>query len=722
METTFSQDSLKNTMLQIINAFKMLQIYPSHHSIPQQAISQAHSAISDILAKKGSIYLKFSRMQVLEGNTVILENIYAEERFRVFIEKLLSHGISSVIIFHGLNKTELLTFLNMLSRERKEIEQVGGPSAYLSKAGIEHIKVNEIPKEVSFDERGDAKDVSEAKKSEEAEILEILSSILLKDNFTEEDLKLVGHLLNKPKDLRTVLYHIYEKGGKGGGSINLLEKIVVNLSRLIIERKLLSSAELEGLISAFLTLPLQVSGKLLANIIFSAVRSVTAKDFLESISPEQVANLALQAHDNDIVKIEKLSLSIENTQFDPNYKEALIDQIKQGLIERGYSKEESEVIAGGKGQEIAEISEGEFTSVKNEDFAVSALKASDIEESPADARLLEYLQLEAKKFRADSHIFRCLLSMLPFVTKKEIMNEIHKSINMLLPSILESEDFDLLVETANYLNEVVKKENPESKTYQLAKSILHELYLEKTIYQIFEKMVNAGQKTHAFKKAKELLNALPRDIVISALIKILGSEEMLSRRKLLVSLLSDLGSDRPDLIGSRISSSSPKWFLVRNLCTILGQIGKPECINYLKEAMNHQDIRVKKEAIKAIASIGGKEAFDAISEQLSNADPDYRKFLLKHIGYTGCKEALSVLLPIVEKRDIFLRDYEEKMCAIESLSKVPHPQAISALEKLSNYRNFLFRRKAKAISEAASNALKALRAHKEVNKVEELSN
>lgn len=711
MNKVGTNEKLKNGILQLINAYKMLQIYPPHNQIPQNAISQAFNSITEALNSSGSIYLKFSRQQIVEGNTPLFENISSEDRLRHFTEKIISQGISSILIFHGLKKTELLAFLNMLLKEREEIEKEGGPINYSKKLEIQHIKINEIPKEVEFEEKGEAKDVSEAEKSQESDILDILSSILLKDSFSEEDLKLIGHLLSKPKDLRSVFYHVYRRGEKHGGNINLLEKIVLKLNELIKQKSNFTNVEKDGLIYAVLKLPQPASGKLLVNIIFSAVRSASAKEFLESISPEEVSNQILIANDSEIARVEKVALTLHNIDFEENYKIALINHIKQGLIERGYSREEAEVIVSAKQEEKNDTmqleSKDTYSSQKPSDFDYGSLKLSDIEETPNDAKLLEFLQLEAKRFRAETHIFSSILSLLLYVEKEKVLKEIGKTVKILIPSILENENFILLKEAISFLKKLSIDENLETAKRDLCIEILKELHLEKTIYQIFEKIANSDSNSSTYSQAKELLNILPRNIVISSLIKILSSEEMLSRRKILISLIAEVGKDSPEIIGQRITISESKWFIVRNLCTILGLIGKPECIVYLKEALNHSDIRVKKEAVKSLAQIGGKEAFEVIMKQYEEADADFKKFILRNIGSTRCREALAVLLPIAEKKDFFFRDLEEKLCVIESLSKLQFPESKQMLVKLSQTRSFIFKKKAKQISEAAENALRA---------------
>jgi HEAT repeat protein len=183
---------------------------------------------------------------------------------------------------------------------------------------------------------------------------------------------------------------------------------------------------------------------------------------------------------------------------------------------------------------------------------------------------------------------------------------------------------------------------------------------------------------------------------------------MLSRRKLLINILSKLGTDSVKIIGERISSENERWYLVRNLVTILGNIKTDECIEYIKNALKHNDLRVRKEAVKALANIGGDEACEAIIEISGEQEPEFRLFILKNIGGTESKKACEIISPIIEKNDRFFSDLEWKLAAIESLSMLPFAESHAMLEKLAQTRSFFFRRKAKKIAAAARSALSQL--------------
>jgi len=91
-------------------------------------------------------------------------------------------------------------------------------------------------------------------------------------------------------------------------------------------------------------------------------------------------------------------------------------------------------------------------------------------------------------------------------------------------------------------------------------------------------------------------------------------EQEASRRRALIRLLTKLGpSIVPEVLGRL---SHPKWYFVRNLCLILGDIGDRRAVADLLHAASHADHRVKREAIVAIGKLEAPEAVPGLGKIL----------------------------------------------------------------------------------------------------------
>lgn len=88
-----------------------------------------------------------------------------------------------------------------------------------------------------------------------------------------------------------------------------------------------------------------------------------------------------------------------------------------------------------------------------------------------------------------------------------------------------------------------------------------------------------------------------------------------SRRRSMIRLLARMGTAIvPEAIHRM---SHPKWYYVRNLCIILGEIGDHAAVECLMRATSHEDYRVKREAILAIGKLAAPEAVPWLGKILS---------------------------------------------------------------------------------------------------------
>lgn len=709
MNDTRNTEKIKRTLLAFSNCIKVFRLYPAYNPIPLSALSQFQQQLSECLKEFGSLHFRFTKTDIFEGNSPVRASETEAEKLRNMSKEINARSISSIIFIEGVTKDELISLINLFIQEPEDIEAAGGAGAILNSQNVSHIRINEIPRDVGFSEQGESL-VEEAAKKEENFLLDLLSSIFLKDELTEKELKLIEHLLSKPKDLRSVLNHIAGKGEGKSANINLLESALKNAYN-IIENRFNGQLGKESLVMATLTLNPPVKQKLIISLLFSAVRNITAKKIIESISPDKIADTILEAHDNDLTRVERVVPALHNTDSPDEFKNEIIEHLKSGLLERGYSSEEAMLILGEKSEEeeIQEDSrEPTFSSVTGYEDVNQAISIDELEETSADANLLEFLRFEARKFRAEEHIVRILLSLIEYAETDEVANEIENSVLNALPVVINESDFDIVNETIDFLKELKHRDDLPERSRNLASIMLKELSLKKYIYQSFEKTAQSSPESKAFKNAIKFLREAPRSECISTLIEILSTEEMLFRRKLLINLLTELGKENITYFLQRLENPSEKWYLIRNIVTILKGVGNPEALPKLKETFDYPDIRVKKEVISAIASIGGAEALDILVELYERADEDLKILILKNVGSTNCPEAIELLRPIVENRDFFFRDINYKLAAIESLAKLRTPEARETLIRLSKTRHLIFRRKASQIASAAKSMLSSL--------------
>jgi len=91
------------------------------------------------------------------------------------------------------------------------------------------------------------------------------------------------------------------------------------------------------------------------------------------------------------------------------------------------------------------------------------------------------------------------------------------------------------------------------------------------------------------------------DLAAEALLRKLQDEEGPGRRKILLSLVLRLGEKAVPSILSRIKGQ--RWFFLRNLCFLLGEIGAPAGIPPLVGMLSAREPKVRREAVQALGKI-----------------------------------------------------------------------------------------------------------------------
>ena len=196
-----------------------------------------------------------------------------------------------------------------------------------------------------------------------------------------------------------------------------------------------------------------------------------------------------------------------------------------------------------------------------------------------------------------------------------------------------------------------------------------------------------------------------------ALLHSLEDEQSRHVRLLTCEALAQMGEDTMRTVAKRLDH--PQWFVARNAVSILGQIGKAECIPYLKKALSHPEARVQRAALKGLASMRTDEAIGAICECAGGDDAALCKAALEWIAVIGSEQALPALERLLGDGKIWKMSDDIIKPAIEALGAIQAEPAIALLERLSHTRRLLFRRKKAAhIRDVAATAVSKIEGKK----------
>ncbi|MCI0331393.1 MAG: HEAT repeat domain-containing protein [candidate division Zixibacteria bacterium] len=175
------------------------------------------------------------------------------------------------------------------------------------------------------------------------------------------------------------------------------------------------------------------------------------------------------------------------------------------------------------------------------------------------------------------------------------------------------------------------------------------------------------------------------------MVSMLGDLESFAFRRAVCEALETKGSEVLDIVGNAVFDK--RWFVVRNVTSVLGKIGGERALDYLKKPLAHPDNRVKKEALSALARIGTPKAYLLLAEALKDGDEKIRIMALSLLARCTTKELLTPLAAGMEAKDFSKKSDLEKKAWFEAAARVGQEEAVLPL--VGKIKRFsLFGRKA----------------------------
>ena len=190
---------------------------------------------------------------------------------------------------------------------------------------------------------------------------------------------------------------------------------------------------------------------------------------------------------------------------------------------------------------------------------------------------------------------------------------------------------------------------------------------------------------------------------IQPLVKLLGELKNSKARRVLCDALSEIGKDAIDLFIPFMEDR--RWFLVRNIVYILGRIGKEESLPYIQKAFNHQENRVRREAIQALGLIGGQKTVGLLVRALTDEDVRIRCMAAINLGKTGKKAGLVPLIEIVQSKDFYKREPVEIKAFFNGIGMAGSDEVVPVLRDLLERKSWFGRGKADETRMGAAQAL-----------------
>lgn len=167
---------------------------------------------------------------------------------------------------------------------------------------------------------------------------------------------------------------------------------------------------------------------------------------------------------------------------------------------------------------------------------------------------------------------------------------------------------------------------------------------------------------------------------VGPLLQALAEEEDLLVRKAIVEIVTRIGRIAVPTILENLGDS--RWYMVRNMITVLGSLGMPDLAPHVAATLSHPDLRVKKEAIKALSRIPHPAAVTALCDLCFFPEETVALTATAALSSKKETEAVIALYRRAVLKKILYPNYRLAHEAIDSLRAIGTDDALTALDEI----------------------------------------
>ena len=332
----------------------------------------------------------------------------------------------------------------------------------------------------------------------------------------------------------------------------------------------------------------------------------------------------------------------------------------------------------------------------------------DIEELPEDpdfdpgAVLEQTLELDEARAQTDVLDLESLLAkMEQEQNDARFQHSLQKLIPLLRFQIFE-ESRPLVLRAYLLLCRTATAKQSSEERKQYARLALGQLASdEMTSY-----LVNYALDKETDQKTRTLLIeilAYLGDKVANRIMQMLCGEESAPNRKILSDILSRSGTAVLSIIHDYLNDE--RWYVVRNAITIMGDIRSQDSLAELSLLLQHDDIRVRRETIRALTKIGGKRAIKILLQTAVSEDQEIRRQAILSLGAMRATAAVPTLLSLLKQKGWSQREIDLKKDTIRALGEIRDPEATTQLVKILKKKRLVHRQLNDELRVAAAAAL-----------------
>jgi HEAT repeat protein len=165
-----------------------------------------------------------------------------------------------------------------------------------------------------------------------------------------------------------------------------------------------------------------------------------------------------------------------------------------------------------------------------------------------------------------------------------------------------------------------------------------------------------------------------------AICDLLGQVNHMKYRRALCESLAISCKDEVDVLIERLNDS--RWYVIRNIVYVLGKIAHQGVERALDRALHHEDVRVRKEAVRALGNIESSTSRAYLVSAFRDPDSGVRIQAAMTLAQKRDERSAQSLLGVIQSSDFARRDTGERQAFFEALGRSGSDTLVSKLAAL----------------------------------------
>jgi hypothetical protein len=696
---------------QLVVTYKAVMLYPPASTIPRDNATDTIRLLSDIFRERAELRFIIQKNGMFFGDVPVFPG---QSAFTNFSQELYHRGLAEVRFHTGIDARDIVSFLGVMKSTPQEVAAAGGFEARLWELGVDTVTVAEAQLSlVDAPTLGETPD-EPAQRLSTPEIDELLAAAY---GGRPRDQRVLTRFMGDSAAVKDYLTETFSGRGDRNAAMIAVGESFSELAQVASTQDVEERLQLfRSLAESLMDLDPDMRRDLLVeHVLPEAKTSDSLASVVRQMDIDAVCRMLVDGLDADQVSREGLARAIRNlAQISMSSREDVVNAAGAAMRGAGFSEGVVGSVIETAAPSRLEVRDASAKSAGEEQPVEAIFKLMDLAPTPVKTFVdgnpgVVKLQEEARRGITDGDIIGALVSLValdpregPFATTMSMLEDS-------LELLIERGDLDVAADASETLLAAI--DNPELSPEQrnrLRKSLerFGETRNVRSIVQALRLYPVGSSENHA---ARRLLDVLGAD-VISPLLEQLANEPDMASRKAMVDLLSELASEHIQELGRHISD--PRWYVSRNVVSILGATHSSAALPYLERTIRHAEPRVRRETIRALSGIQDRLANEMLMAALQDDDPQNVQLSARYLGATGERRAVAALELVARGEGRGNRDTGPRVEAIEALGRLGAREAMPTLEALSGKRAVFRQAQARELRAAADSAIARIAAGK----------